>query len=343
MLEATLDFREYNGALASLSLVGNTTTIVLGNFGPSSSGTVRDHDGIATPGETGMTLNGEELSVIGTGTAQAGINLGLVVVGLGPEVQVVLVENAAGDQFFLFPQGEPSQIGQIAMIITLDTSPLAMDATFTPICFVAGTPILTTTGFKKVDDIRAGDFLVNWKGEAVRVLWRHAQTVNNLHLPDRAHLRPVTFYPHAFGLDKNAAPVRVSANHRMLLSGSETELHFGSHDVLAPAKAFVDADRAHFEAHENRVTYHHILCERHTLVNAGGIWSETLLLGPVSEDIISENCIADIRRVIAADPQVDATLDHLREACLPILSPREAKLFQHLDWYQSGARVLRAA
>lgn len=311
------------------NLLTSNTTIVLSNFGAATTQTVEDSDGIVTPGDT-AELDSTVMNVIATGTVQAGVALGPLTVGVGPQAPVILLQDPNdGTLYMVFPDGEPSDISRIAMIFNLDDNPSAT----TPICFVSGTPILTVGGYKKVEDIRTGDRLVDWEGNPTKVLWVGVQHVTDLTNPANAAARPLTFAPTTFGRAPDQPAIRLSGNHRILLSGPIASLYFGSSDVLVPAKALADGQRATVEDFENTVTYYHLLCEAHTLVCAGGIWAETLVLGPVSNHILGPRKIDEIT---TATTHCDVSQHaRLHQTCLPSLKPREVTLLQHDNWQQS--------
>ncbi|MDO6590730.1 hypothetical protein DS901_05260 [Loktanella sp. D2R18] len=301
---------------------------MLGDFGAPTSQTLEDADGVITPGET-ADLDTTVMNVIATGTAQAGIALGPATIGVGPQVPVILMQDPNDDQMYMvFPDGEPSAIGGIAMIFNLDDSPSAT----TPICFVYDTPLLTISGYKKIQDIRAGEYLVDWAGSATKVLWIGAQRITNLTDPTNANARPLSFAPTAFGRKADQPAIRFSGNHRILISDPMASLYFGSSNVLVPAKAMCDGQQAIVEDFANTVTYYHVLCERHTLVCAGGIWAETLALGPVSNQILGPRKINQINTATQHCTATDQ--DNLRQTCLPTLKPREVSVLIQNTWQQ---------
>ncbi len=340
MLEADVIFQEYVGTLASVDLLGGTT-LLLNQFGPEQTGTVQDDDGTATPGEPGMMLDGSDMIVVGTGTVQAGVDTGIIIVGIGPQVQVVLVEDSVtGEQYFLFPDGVPSELGMVALILNLDTEPMEMNLDFEPVCFVAGTPILTVDGFRPVETIRPGDQLIDWRGESVGVLWTGAQRITGLAAPGRADLRPLALDPGAFGAAVTEA-VRLSGNHRVMVGGPEVGFHFGEDQVLLAAKGLLGTPGAAPVEGQNAVVYHHILCERHTVICAGGLWCETLLLGPVSTDVLKGRALVEIEA--AEEDDLTGAALPLRRACLPVLKMREAPLVTRFERLSQGRAIQIAA
>lgn len=322
----------------TLNIFG-TTTVLLNILNSGAMGTVTDpDDALLEPGDsvtlTGGAYTDEPMTVSAVGTAR----VGLTVLTLGPPFQVAILTTAGGDSYYFWPDGPPNLLGNVVMVLDLDGTP----GNTVPLCFVAGTPLLTTGGYKKVEDLRPGDQLVDWTGQAVRILWSAQQRIGNLTDPKRAHLRPITFSADSFDRKNGTSKVRVSGNHRMMLSGPDNALNFGAHDVLAPAKAFVDGHRAYVEDYENTVDYYHVLCERHTVVCAAGIWSETLLLGPVSQGVLGTRQMAKIDKI--ARENAALTVDQVYDSCLPVLTKRETELIARDEWHQcAGQHTTKAA
>lgn len=312
--------------VALINLNG-TSTVVLNLLSPGTTTTVSDPvDATATPGDTVTVTNAnfddEPMTVAAVGSAAPG----LAGIPLGPSKPVLMLQDAGGNSYFFWPEGPPNIVSAAVMIFTLSDD---VDDTV-PLCFVAGTPLLTTAGYVKVEELRVGDYLLDWNKKPARVVWTGHQRIGNLSDPGRRHLRPITFAPGSFGRDADAPAIRVSGNHRMLLSGPGNALNFGEHTFLAPAKSFVGGEAAYIEEHENVVDYYHILCERHAVICAGGIWAETLLLGPMAQEILAADQMAQID-LIACESDIGAQ-NHL--SCFPVLTANEAKLALHSAWHQ---------
>ena len=92
--------------------------------------------------------------------------------------------------------------------------------------------------------------------------------------------------------------MRVSRQHRMLVTGPRAELLFGSDEVLVRAEHLVHLPGvAH--ALEPEVTYVHILFDRHEVVLADGAWSESFQPG---DRTISRAGPGGAGRAVAAVP-----------------------------------------
>jgi len=85
----------------------------------------------------------------------------------------------------------------------------------------------------------------------------------------------------AFGPGILQRDLVVSPQHRILVGGlGQLEGVFDG-QVFAPAKALVGLPRIRAMKGKARITWMHFALERHSVVRAGGCYSESLLLGPM--------------------------------------------------------------
>lgn len=138
------------------------------------------------------------------------------------------------------------------------------------ICFTPGTRILTETGYRPVETLRAGDRLVT-RDDGVRPLrWIGARR-----MLATAGAAPVRFAPQVLG---STRPLLVSPQHRMLLEGYEAQLLFGSDEVFASARHMVDGTGV-TRVEGGEVTYIHLLMDRHQVIYAEGLPTESFFVG----------------------------------------------------------------
>lgn len=137
-------------------------------------------------------------------------------------------------------------------------------------CFAAGTLIRTDCGSRPVESLRAGDRVWTRDAGYQPLRWTGARVVEG-----RGALAPVRFVTQAIG---NRRPLVVSPQHRMLLSGWRAELFLGEPEVLIAALHLVNGETIH-RVPMDRVSYHHILFDRHHLVESEGILSESFFPG----------------------------------------------------------------
>lgn len=102
--------------------------------------------------------------------------------------------------------------------------------------------------------------------------------IGQRNISGRYAMAPVTFAPETLG---NAQPLCVSPQHRILSDTWRTELLFGHDQVLLPARAFVGQPGVTQDP-VDRVTYVHLLFDRHEIVLADDVACESLLLGEMA-------------------------------------------------------------
>lgn len=144
-----------------------------------------------------------------------------------------------------------------------------------PACYARGTVIDTPDGARRIEDLRIGDHISRASGGSVpiRWLWTHNQTFTR---DDPAP--PIRLKRGCLGADLPTRDLVVSAQHRIALGCfgqmSETDA------VCAPAIGLTGLSGVHAMAGRTHVQWWHIVCDRHELIRANGMVTETMLLGP---------------------------------------------------------------
>lgn len=136
------------------------------------------------------------------------------------------------------------------------------------ICFAAGTCIDTAEGPVPVEELRQGDLVLTRDRGVQPIRWIGGRTLT----PTPAQC-PVEFATGAVG---NHAPLRVSPQHRMLISDWRAQIFFAEDIVLAPAKALINDDTIR-QVPVDEVTYYHVMFDQHDIIRANGAWTESLL------------------------------------------------------------------
>lgn len=179
------------------------------------------------------------------------------------------------------------------------------------ICFEKSTKIHTPRGPVQAGRLEVGETVCTWSGRARDIKWIGRKTV-----PGEGPGAPVRFAKGAIG---NYAPLKLSPQHRVLISAPEVELHYGAPEVLVPAIALVDGHAVR-QVKRREVQYVHILLNTHDILIAEGAPCESLMPGYRTRDIMSSADRAAIRAALGCDA---------RRPCRPILTRREAELIAH--------------
>lgn len=146
-------------------------------------------------------------------------------------------------------------------------------------CFARGTMIDTLAGPTPVEALQPGDLVPTRDGAVEPVIWVAASTV-----PGLGRAAPITIAEGTLGAN---APLVVSPQHRLLLSDPRCETCFGVQEVFVAAGHLVDGLQIQRRT-QKTVTYHHVLFERHEVIAAHGVYSESLLLGDDMRGVMSD-------------------------------------------------------
>lgn len=150
-------------------------------------------------------------------------------------------------------------------------------------CFTVGTLIDTARGPRPVETLRPGDLILTRDHGPQPLRW-----LCRTHLPpDRLardpHLRPVRIRRDAFGPGCPARDMAVSPQHRLLITGWRAELFFGSDEILVAAKALLNDISVRLDPGAGPVGYFHLLLDRHEVVTADGLLTESLHAGQIDK------------------------------------------------------------
>lgn len=135
-----------------------------------------------------------------------------------------------------------------------------------PPCFTAGTLIRTLSGLRPVETLQPGDLIVTRDHGPRPLHW-----IGRRRIEGTGRFAPIRFAKGAIGNDRE---LLVSPQHRMLISGWQAELLFGEDEVLAAAKHLINGTTI-VQSPRRRVDYVHLMFDRHEIVEAEGVPSES--------------------------------------------------------------------
>lgn len=187
-----------------------------------------------------------------------------------------------------------------------------------PVCFTQGTMINTDQGARAIETLAHGDLVFTLDNGYQPVRW-----IGRKRLPATRRFAPVHFAAGAIG---NSHPLEVSQNHRMLLRDKTAELLFGEPEVLIAAKFMINGDTIRLRR-GGWVDYVHILFERHEIIIANGVPSESLF--PVWEDMMNNETAAAQDDLIMMFPDAFEHVRRMRRTARPSLRRYEAELLRH--------------
>jgi Hint domain len=141
-------------------------------------------------------------------------------------------------------------------------------------CFTPGTLIATERGQRPVETLRQGDKVVTRDDGLRRIYWAGRRTLSRGELDREGSLRPIMVRAGAFGEGCPARDMIVSPNHRFLVGRNFSPYDLEVDETLIAARHLVDCARI-LPVKVLGVSYVHILCDRHQVILADGVWTET--------------------------------------------------------------------
>lgn len=239
-------------------------------------------------GDTGLGGDGDDTFVLDA-AALSGSGVITVVGGEGGETDGDVLDLSAVETTSITYTNTDDAAGGLSGSATLaDGTIVNFSEIETIICFTAGTAIQTPSGERRIETLRAGDLVLTLDNGPQRIRWIGSKTVRAT-----GALAPIRFRKGSIG---NHRDLLVSPQHRMLVGGYLTQLHFGESEVLAPAKSLVD-DLGVTVEYGGMVTYFHMLFDQHEIVLANGAPSESFFPGGYGLDTLNDPARDEIFRL----------------------------------------------
>ena len=137
------------------------------------------------------------------------------------------------------------------------------------VCYAAGTAILTDRGEAAVETLKGGDMVVTMQdGESVPmpVKWMGVRSIDIANHPHPRTVAPIRIRAGAFGDALPRRDLLVSPAHAIYVDGK-----------LVPANLLINQMSIVQDLHAKSVVYHHVELDRHALILAEGLTSESYL------------------------------------------------------------------
>ncbi|MEL6690831.1 MAG: Hint domain-containing protein [Pseudomonadota bacterium] len=143
------------------------------------------------------------------------------------------------------------------------------------ICFTPGTQIRVAEGAVDVASLKPGDLVQTKDNGLQQVLWTGSRRITGARLHVMPELAPIRMVESALGAGRPDDELLVSPEHRMLLQGAPARDLFNCDEVLVSARDLVNGDTIWIDRMVREVTYVHVLFERHEIVFANGLETES--------------------------------------------------------------------
>lgn len=219
---------------------------------------------------------------------------------------------ANGTQVFSPIDGQTLEDGTLTGVtfVTTETSVTPEQMEAIP-CFTPGTLIETKWGLRAVETLKVGDLIATADNGYQTVRWIGRRTV-----PAQGRFAPILIKSGALGNDRD---LLVSPQHRMLLSGWQAQLHVGEDDVLVAAKHLANGTTI-VPAQRRSVDYIHLLFDRHEIIFAEGIATESFHPG----SFVMEADVETREEILAVFPELSGKDSEIWPTARQVVKAHEA-------------------
>jgi len=269
-------------------------------------------------GDTAEGGDGDDLFVLGD-LAEAGSGAITITGGEGGET--------TGDTLRLTPDISRADInftntddatgGLAGSFTTADGSVVTFNEIENIICFTPGARILTQFGERAIEQLHLGDMVVTRDHGLQPIRWIGQRSV-----PGIGDFAPISVASSV--MQGSRDELLVSPQHRILFTGYRAELLFGESEVLVAAKHLVN-DRDVRICPCDEVTYIHIMFDRHEVIYAEGIATESFHAGDTA---LSAVTAASREELFAIFPELRSAPGRHRETARHCLKRHEAQLLR---------------
>ncbi|WP_162784698.1 Hint domain-containing protein [Paracoccus suum] len=165
------------------------------------------------------------------------------------------------------------------------TDELTIKLTFVKTCFTADSLILMADGTeRRAGDINVGDMIATVDNGARPVRWVGKTVVAGAELEHFPSWKPVIIRAGALGGGLPASDLQVSQLHRVVVRGAVARQHFDSNEVLVAARFLTALDGVEIVEDASHVDYVHFMFDRHEIITANGVQSESFCVSPLSRN-----------------------------------------------------------
>ena len=182
----------------------------------------------------------------------------------------------------------------LSNFVSSDPMPYAQIAQQTTPCFTAGTWIDTPAGARRVETLCVGDLVRTRHHGPQTIRWIGRRSVKLAPYFPEDKLRPIKISIGALGQGLPREPLRLSRQHRVLVSSPINQRMFGTQDSLIAAVKLTDLPGIHIDTDCTEVTYIHLLFDQHEVIFANGAPCESLHTGPEAIKSISPAARAEL-------------------------------------------------
>lgn len=255
---------------------------------------------------------------------------GFVVTDGHHSYRLTLVRVGASGDLVLLVVGAPPAPDQDLWVVDVAMDRTRLQVAERPaggvICFTPGTRIATPSGLRLIQDLAQGDLVLTRDNGAQAILWTGFRRMTGARLYAMPHLRPIRLRAGALGPSRPDPDLLVSPQHRMLVRGRAAQALFNVDEVLVAAEDLVNDQTITVERGLREVTYVHVLLDRHNVIWANGLETESFHPAHAALDQLDP---AQREGLFGLFPGLDRNPDAYGDPVRRNLSASEAVLLRH--------------
>ena len=176
------------------------------------------------------------------------------------------------------------------------------------VCFAAGTQIRTENGLRAIETLEIGDKLLTRDNGLQPVRWIGERRITAEKLTALPNLRPIRIEAGALGDGIPSRTLIVSPQHRIFVRSKIAIRMFDAAEVLVPAKHLLGLPGVAIATDLTEVTYIHLLCDNHEIIEADGALAETLYTGTEAMRAMTPEATEEIALIFGDTPFLDLPL-----------------------------------
>ena len=161
-------------------------------------------------------------------------------------------------------------------------------------CFTKGTMIDTPSGRKAIETLKVGDLVETLDHGPQAIRWIGTRSIKFTEQSPHSKLRPIVIRAGALGREVPNVDMRVSRQHRMLISSKIAERMFDAPQVLIPAVRLLVLPNVELDEEVQEIDYLHVMFDHHQVIWADGAPSESFLFGPEAMKSISHEAREEV-------------------------------------------------
>jgi hypothetical protein len=170
------------------------------------------------------------------------------------------------------------------------------------VCFANGTRIRTENGIYPIEALKVGERLVTRDNGLQTIRWIGNRALGAEKLAAYPNLQPIRIAAGALGQGMPSRDLVVSPQHRIVVRSRIAIRMFDAQEVFVPAKHLLGVKGVTIAHDMTTVTYYHLLCDNHEIIEADGAFAETLYTGTEAMKAMTPEALEEIRLIFGDVP-----------------------------------------